>query len=178
MKIKVYLSFVLQEFIVKSKYNKTKIKAFQKDLENFLKKHGRKLLKYIEKYSGFRWKEKEIKIWIFEGYHESIPEPLFLNVYDYDKDFAIFKLVNLLFHQILLQNRVYVFKETAKFEGLVYYFTKKLFENIFKDKKIENLCKKSEELEGYKSVWKFEKEFENIFKDKPITLKETLKTFI
>ncbi len=163
-KIKILYSFYLSRFLGTT-FDFEKLNSFKKDLENFLKKHGRKLLKYIEKYSGFRWKEKEIKIWIFEGWHPSISFPLLLNVYG-DKKLAIFALIHELVHNIL-GDRVVPMKKSGtedltEIEAAVQLITKHVAQHFFDEKTLEMLCKECEFDGFYVHIWEREGKLEKI----------------
>jgi len=176
-KIYIYWSFVLQEYIVRSKYDEKKLQSFTYEFSKFFKKYEKKVLKYIEKYSGFKWKEKRITVWLFDGFHESIPDPFFLNVYNYDKEFMLFKFIHLLLHRILLQNGFHRFTrneflDKAEFDAILYFITKRISEYFFDKNKIRELCKKSESIEHYKSVWETEQEIEKRWDIRKSTLKD------
>jgi len=114
---------------------------------------------------------------LFDGFHESIPDPAFLNVYEYDKEFVLFKLINLLVQRILLQNNFHrltksEFLERAEFDAIIYFITKRICEHFFDKNKIRELCEKSKSIEHYESVWEIEQEIEKRWDVKKSTLRE------
>ncbi|MHA1756472.1 MAG: hypothetical protein ACTSVV_06865, partial [Promethearchaeota archaeon] len=133
--------------------------------EKYFRKYEKNILKDIEKYTGFKWKSNIIYVWFIDGYYPSISFPLFLNIYKGDKEFTLFSLIHELIHNILLF-RIDIAKENSndfnikELEAIVQLVTKYVSKRIFKENKLNYLCKKAEFGGRYRFVWKREKELE------------------
>ena len=162
--IKVFCSFYLAKFLGTT-FDFKKLVSVKKDLENFLKKHEKKLLAYIEKYSGFEWREKEIKVYIFEGWYPSISFPLLLNIYG-NTNLVIFALIHELVHSILTNNIAPIKKCEENFlkevEAVTQLITKYVARHFFNENTLKALCKECEFDGFYVHVWEREKELEKI----------------
>ena len=158
-KIKIDWSFVLQESIIRSNYDAKKLENFKKKMEKEFLQNRQLIFQFLSKYANLSWNQKQINIWIFEGKHRSIPNPLLLNVYDYDLDFCMFEFVHMLVHNIFQDNKIYDFFEKdgqideIELEAFTYLITKKIAINLFLKEEVVRLIKKAEE-EGFrKYIW-------------------------
>jgi len=154
----------LQESVLRSKFNQSKLENFVTKFEKYFRKYEKGIMKSIEKYSGFTWKRKLIKVWIVESYNVSVPDPLLLNCYNYKKDFTLFELIHMLTLNLFLDNDVHqLFTKNINHEAVAYLITKKVSENFFTKRKMNKLCEKAE-FDGFrKYIWEKVQEFEKIW---------------
>ena len=103
-------------YVLKSRFSAEKLERTTNKLKRFWKKHGKLILSEIEKETNLKWFRKEIKVFLFSGYHQSIPNPLLLNDWDGDKDFLIFDLTRMLINLSFIDNGKYTFN--VKIEDL------------------------------------------------------------
>jgi len=149
-KIIFKFSWPLQEYIIKSTYNYKKLESFCNDLESYFKIYEKEIFARISKL-GMGWKRKEIKVWIFEGFHSSIPDPLLLNVNGFDKEFCMFKLIELLIYNLLIDNNKRFSKDIEKFclRNAV-----EVFSSVFPNSNLKRIRKKDRGEDFRNYIWK------------------------
>ncbi len=168
------ISYYLQSEIIGSYYDGKKLFKFLRKFSNYFKKIEQKTLMLIEKYTGFKWKQTEINVWLFEGWKPSISTPLLLNVYGYEVDFTYFNLVHELVHNNIAVNKL-VIKNDLELEALVSLVTKMVMLNFYKKSKVNKLCSKAEFGGLYKYVWKREIELEKKINLNEMSIKHYIK---
>ena len=155
-----------------------KITNYVKSIEELWKKQDNKILREIEKVTGLKWKEKEIKCYVI-GFGRCFSDPLTMKLFENKNDF-IDILTHELIHQIQFQNskktrewfKLYL-KNNYKKEShstkshiSVHAIHKKIFLNLFNKKRFERQINFHKKFPDYKKAWEIvEKEgYENIIK--------------
>ncbi len=159
LKIKIELSDVLQKYVLMSRYDKKKLILFKKKFIKKILKNKELILNLLHEFTGLNWKRNQINVWLFDGYYNSIPSPLLLNVYDYDINYSLFEFIHLLVHNLFQDNDLYnYFKEDewineTELEAYTYLITKKISEELFKKSEFKKVLKKAE-CKGFKKyIW-------------------------
>ncbi|MBI2675424.1 MAG: hypothetical protein HYX24_03130 [Candidatus Aenigmarchaeota archaeon] len=156
--ISIGWSPALQLYILKSRYDEKRLDRFCQKFEEYWGSYKGKILAEIVKCTGYEWKTRKLEVFIFEGYNESIPAPLLINIYDEDKDFVLFQLIRMLIHNIFLDNNIYTFfsKDEAgrvEIEAVIYLSAKRISASILPEKEVKRLCKKAEFGGWQKYIW-------------------------
>jgi len=135
---------------------------FLREFKKYFKFYENKILFYIPKYTGFKWEEDEINVWIFCGYRPSISFPLLLNWYNGDKEFALFILIHELTHRNLyfllpiIKKRI----DTLELEAIINLVTIQVAKKVFDKRTVVRLKKLAYFNGEYKYVWKRVEELE------------------
>jgi len=140
------------------------IKKYIKKIENIWKKEGNKILNSISKASGLKWKDKEIKVYVI-GVGNPFSDPLTLPIWKNTNGF-IDTLTHELIHGIQAQNQEKFQKwrnqldrqykkenETTKNHIFLHAVHKKVYLEIFSEKRLKNDLKKCEKYPDYTSSW-------------------------
>ena len=163
-KITIEYSYYLQIRFLRSACNFKKLDKFTRKFKEYFKTYEELIMSNIPKYTGLKWKQKNIKAWIFDGYQYSFSTPLLLNSYGYKKELVLFTLIHELIHNNISSANLKKFNtmELKELEAIVELITKNVAKHIFNKKHLEKICKWSEAYGSYRKVWERERELEVI----------------
>ncbi len=178
MKIHFRCSFYFQKYIAYELHNFKELMNFTRKFEKHIKPYLGKIIKKIEKYTGFEWQEKEITVWLIDGFLPSICFPFLLNWHEGNIDETIFAFVHEMVHNNLKD--LYAKKgndiDFILMEAVTNLVTKYVIFDIFpkeRFKKVIDLEKKRSPV--FEKIWKLEEELEKRIDLRKKPLKEYIK---
>ena len=168
-------SWFFQRYVCYNLQNFYELYKFTNRYSKFIKPYLERILLKIKELTGFKWKDKEITVWLIDGFQPSISFPLLLNWYGGDKFLTTFTLI----HELVHRNISDIFAvEDGNFnpillEALVNLISKKVIIEVFSSQIFEAIKKRVCFDKKYSEVWKLERELE-----REIDLKRPLKKII
>jgi|SRR3989338_5338902 len=161
--------------LVNKKYPSVKkIRSYIGKIESLWRKDEKKILNAISKFTGLKWKEKEMKCYVI-GFGRPMSEPLTIKLYKNKNDF-IDSLTHELIHKIQSQNRIkyktwheYILikykkeSQTTKNHIFIHAILKEIYLNVLGKSRLKRdikRCKSPDyarawqivETEGYKNI--------------------------
>jgi len=141
------------------------IKKYIKNIESIWDIEGKRIFKELEKASGMKWKEKEIKCYVV-GLAIPFSDPLTIEVYENDKNFFIDMLTHELIHILFIQNLKKFWKImeginkkypkenfNTKMHIILNIIHKRIYDKFGWKKRMEKEIKIMQKAKDYKRAW-------------------------